>query len=266
MWESDLFVHAAAVCAPGLADWPAAAPVLQGREPYRAGPLAVPLPCGLPANEQRRVMGSVRLALHAAAGAIAGTELADDLRLRAVFACSGGNAEALEAVLAAIAQPRGAVSPRHFSHLDHNAAAGYWAIVRGPASVSVSLGAFDGSFAAGLLEAAVACVDDPRVLLVAYDVPPPAPLQPFRPVHTSFAAALLLGGEPQPGTARRWRYGFVPEQPEASCADPGLERLRRENPAARCLPLLALLAAGEPGAVVLPYLPGQCLRVEQRPC
>jgi hypothetical protein len=150
--------------------------------------------------------------------------------------------------------------------MDHNAAAGYWAIGHGPASVSVSLGAYDGSFAAGLLEAAVASLDDPLILLVACDVPPPVSLRSFRPVETAFAAALLLGVGGQQGDRGRWRCRLVPEQPEDQCRDPGLEGLRRENPAARCLPLLALLAKEEPGAVILPYLPGQSLRVEHQPC
>ena len=265
-WESDLFVHAVAVCAPGLSNWPAALPVLQGRVPYCPSPVVVPKPPGLPANEQRRVMGSVRLALHTAANAIAEAGLSDGCRLRAVFACSGGNAEALEAILAAIGQPAAAVSPRHFSHVDHNATAGYWAIARGPAGVSVSLGAYDGSFAAGLLEAAVTSLNDPLILLVACDAPAPAPLQPFRSVHTFFAAALLLGAGPREGKCSRWRCRMVAERKEDRCADPALEHLRTGNPAARCLPLLALLATGEPGAVLLPYLPGRCLRVEHRAC
>jgi hypothetical protein len=225
------------------------------------------MPPGLPANEQRRLMGSVRLALHVAASAIASAGLPDGRRVRAVFACSGGNAEALEAVLTAINQPGPAVSPRHFSHVDHNAAAGYWAIARGPASVSVSVGAYDGSFAAGLLEAAVSSVDDPLILLVTCDAPPPTPLQPFRPVCTAFAAALLLGDvQPGKGGGSRWCCRTVPEQAESRCADPALEHLRLGNSAARCLPLLALLAKGERGAVLIPYLPGRCLLVEQRGC
>jgi hypothetical protein len=97
--QIDVFVHAAAVCAPGLADWPSALPVLRGQTAYRAGPLAIPLPPDLPANERRRVPGSVRLALQAAADVIGQASLEAQVRLRAVFACSGGNAQALEVVL-----------------------------------------------------------------------------------------------------------------------------------------------------------------------
>jgi hypothetical protein len=44
--------------------------------------------------------------------------------------------------------------------------------------------------------------------------------------------------------------------------DEGLERLRREIPAARALPLLSRLARGETGAANLEYLRPLALRVE----
>jgi len=47
--------------------------------------------------------------------------------------------------------------------------------------------------------------------------------------------------------------------------DAGLERLRREIPAARALPLLELFARGEHGCVALEYLDGLALRVEVAP-
>ena len=44
-------------------------------------------------------------------------------------------------------------------------------------------------------------------------------------------------------------------------ADPALESMRRTIPAARSLPLLALLAAERPGRAVLEYLEGLSLAV-----
>lgn len=264
--HDELFVHAVSVCAPGLPDWPTAASVLRGTAPLRAHPLNVPLPKSLPANEQRRLPRIVRVALHAAECAVAQAAMSMNVRLRAVFACSGGNADALEEVLFALNTPGSPVSPRQFSHMDHNAAAGYWAIGHSATSVSVSIGAYDGSFAAGLLEATAASLDDPRVLLVAFDGPPPPPMQSIRPVKTEFAVAILLGITAPPAARARWRCRVVPEQPEDVCCDPELERLRLHNPAARCLPLLALVASDQTGTVTLPYLSGRCLLVEHAPC
>jgi hypothetical protein len=264
----SVFVYGAAVCAPGLPDWPAAAAVLRGTVPYRAQPLPALEHSGLPANEQRRITPGIRLALHVAARASAPAAAARGGRLRAVFAASGGNAESLEAVLSAVTGPGLAVSPRHFAQMDHNAAAGYWAIACGRhrPTVSVSLGAYDGSFAAGLLEAVAASLDDHQVLLVACDGPPPLPLQRCRAVTGAFAAAVLLGAGPPQSGGGIWSCRLVRSQAEDRCTDPALERLRLDNPAARCLPLLRLLAEGGSGGVVLPYRPGAGLRVEQSPC
>lgn len=268
----SVFVHGAAVCAPGLPDWTAAAAVLRGTVPYQSQPLPAPERTGLPANEQRRITPGIRLALHVAGRACgpaaAATTNRRGGRLRAVFAASGGNAESLDAVVSAVTAPGLAVSPRHFAQMDHNAAAGYWAIAfgRDRPTVSVSLGAYDGSFAAGLLEAVAASLDDRQVLLVTCDGPPPPPLQRCRAVTVAFAAAILLGiSRPEAGGGI-WSCGLVRGQAEDRCADPALERLRLDNPAARCLPLLRLLAKGGNGHVVLPYRPGVGVRVEQRPC
>jgi hypothetical protein len=268
----SVFVHGAAVCAPGLPDWPAAAAVLRGTVPYRSHPLPAPERTGLPANEQRRITPGIRLALHVAARACtpaaAATTNRRGGRLRAVFAASGGNTESLDAVLSAVTAPGLAVSPRHFAQMDHNAAAGYWAIAcgRDRPTVSVSLGAYDGSFAAGLLEASAASLDDHQVLLVACDGPPPLPLQRCRAVTGAFAAAVLLGVAPPQSGSGIWSCRLVRGQAEDRCTDPALERLRLDNPAARCLPLLRLLAEGGSGGVVLPYGRGVGLQVEQRPC
>jgi hypothetical protein len=51
----------------------------------------------------------------------------------------------------------------------------------------------------------------------------------------------------------------------AQCFDPGLEDLRRGNPAARSLPLLARLAARSSGRVCLDLSHG-ALQIEVLPC
>jgi hypothetical protein len=48
--------------------------------------------------------------------------------------------------------------------------------------------------------------------------------------------------------------------------DAALEALRASIPAARSLPLLAALARGGAGEVVLDYLAGSNLRVNMSPC
>jgi hypothetical protein len=109
---------------------------------------------------------------------------------------------------------------------------------------ATSLGAFDASFAAGLLEAAVQCVPPAApVLLVACDVPYPEPLHGVRPVADVMAVALVLVPTGGRGCSVAWP---VTPRPRA-CAHAGLETLRGQIPAARALPLLQALAGAGRG-------------------
>jgi hypothetical protein len=107
---------------------------------------------------------------------------------------------------------------------------------------------------------AQASVEQCRVLIVAYDVPPPAPLHAKRPLTDAFGCALLIdSGVTAKGPALE--VSLVPEESEDRVADSGLEQLRLGSPAARALPLLVALAQGVPGRVVVPYLPGRSMAV-----
>lgn len=262
----ELYLSGIGLCAPGLADWPTGRAVLAGQRPYQRDEAPSFGRVRLPANERRRATLTIRLALQAAAEALADAGL-DAARCGAVFACSGGNTEALDALCRALTQPGRPVSPSQFNHSVHNAPLGYWAISTGSVQPAVSLGAYDASFATGLLEAsALARLEQLPVLLVAYDTPPPPALQPFRPVSTSFAVALLL--TPEPGSGNDIRLRGLRIQPGAADAmtDPDLERLRLNNPAARSLPLLHRLATGQSGVVALPHGSDTQLELRVEPC
>ena len=117
-----------------------------------------------------------------------------------------------------------------------------------------SLSSYDSSFAAGLLEAAVQAVAHRRpTLLVAYDLPYPAPLDGVRPIGAIFGVAFLLCPLPCARALATMRLAVGVDREASRCADPGLEALRRANPAARSLPLLTLLAAGSTGCVRLVF-------------
>jgi hypothetical protein len=93
----------------------------------------------------------------------------------------------------ALATPAAAVSPTDFHNSVHNAATGYWSIGAHSQAASTAICAHDGSFAAGLLEAACQiAIEKHPVLLVTVDLPYPPPLAPHRPVRHGFAAALAL--------------------------------------------------------------------------
>ncbi|MBA2409032.1 MAG: beta-ketoacyl synthase chain length factor [Gammaproteobacteria bacterium] len=188
------------------------------------------------------------------------------LEWRAVFASSGGDSEIINSICTALARPQRAVSPTQFHNSVHNSPAGYWAIATLCHSSSVSLSAYDGSFAAGLLEAVTtALVEGGPVLLVAYDYPPPEPLSQVRGFCAPFAAAMLIDARPGPRAMASFDIALARGEREDRMRDKELESLRTGNPAARALPLLEAIARQEARRVVLPYLPDTRLAVEVRP-
>ena len=254
------------VIAPGLPDWPAGRRVLAGAAPYVPAPPVVPASPLLPANERRRMVATVRLALAVGGEALA-QAACDAADLAAVFASSGGDGATIHEILAGLAGPEREVSPTRFHNSVHNAPAGYWSIATRSRAPTTSLGAHDSSFAAGLLEAAAQVAAGSRpVILVAYDLPYPEPLAAKRPIASLFGVALVLA----PAASRRSLADLTlrldpAAGPAAGMADPALEALRRGNPAARALPLLALLARGAGAPVVLDHVAGNRLVVTAAP-
>ena len=198
----------------------------------------------LPPAERRRCAPSVAWALAVAQEAVAGSGL-DASAFGVVFVSSDGDGDIVHRLCSALATPAAAVSPTDFHNSVHNAATGYWSIGAHSQAASTALCAYDASFAAGLLEAACQIATEQRpVLLVAVDLPYPAPLARLRPVRHGLAVALAL----VPGT------GLAISLDDG--APSGLPAALREfegNASAACLPLLAALARREEARVRLPF-------------
>jgi Beta-ketoacyl synthase, N-terminal domain len=273
---------------PGLADWAQGAALLyQAAVEHLApgalpaspdlflAPTAVPAPQRLPATERRRAGTVVKASLVAADQAVAAAGL-DAARMPTVFTSSTGDPSNCHLLCEALAQPERVVSPTRFTNSVHNAAAGYWHIALQSRAPSTSLAAFDASFCAGLLEAAVQCLAALQpVLLVACDVPYPEPLHSLRPVVDVFAVALVLA----PPAIDRASPVFelrAAQDDEVEhvtlCKNAALEALRHSVPAARALPLLQALATcavkgtgavgARPARVVLQGAPAQGLVIQ----
>ena len=261
-----LSVTGIGIVGPGLADWTAARLVLAGNRQYVAETLRVSPPLELNPNERRRATLATRLALDAARQATAGAS-ADAAALATVFASADGDMSLIDSMCRDIYAHRVTPSPTVFQNSVHNAVAGYWSIARGCRGPSTSLAAGDGTFAAGLLEAAaqVACSAG-AALLVAFEVPAPALLHPHRPFDSAFACALRLGpaapGDERPRLDLALRED---ERLSTPMQDAALDAMRRSTPAARALPLLAAIAAARPAAIRLPYWPGLHLEVRLEP-
>ena len=246
--------------APGLPSWAEGAAVLRGERPYVPETLAPFAPNLLPPNERRRATASVRQAFRAGEEAIAGR---DASTLATVFTSSDGDLSILHRICTALTTDERVVSPTDFHNSVHNAAAGYWGIATGARAPSTTLAGYDGSFALGLLEAGTQIVTERHpVLLVAFDVPAPEPMQQAR-THDSIAScALWLVPQDVAEAAGAPRLQIeLTDAAETTLDDAALESARRGNAALRALPLLQLLARRQAAPVVLPAEGGKQIAV-----
>jgi hypothetical protein len=276
------------ILGPGLNGWSGAAPLLESRSRYVRQPTELPVPQGLPPAERRRVGGVVKLALAVGLEATSSAGV-DPAVLPSIFASSGGDGNNCHEICQALSTQERLISPTRFHNSVHNAAAGYWSIATGSQVASNAICAFDASFAAGLLEAVTqVVVDRTRVLLVAYDVPYPAPLFEKRPILEAFGVGFVLAPVAEGGDAPRRAEGLheatrpsasrggrapaarlavaISDTPADGMKDLALESLRVSIPAARSLPLLYQLAARQAALVHIDYFDGRSLAVEVEPC
>lgn len=257
-------VQGIGVYGPGFTGWAQTAEVLAGRSAYANAPIQLPAPEALPAAERRRAGTTIKLAFAVGFDAIRQAG-ADASTLRSVFSSSGGDCDICHAILETLASTDRAVSPTRFHNSVHNAPSGYWSIATGCRATTTSLCAYDGSFAAGLLEAAtqVHSAQEP-CLLLTYDTPYPGPLAAPRRISQPFGLALLLAPAAGTGTLARLDLTLARQAPQR-LDDAALEALRMGAPAARGLPLLQAIARGARGQVALEYLDGMSLDVSLRP-
>jgi len=248
-----VYVEGVGLCGPGLDAWNASLNVLAGVADYLPAPTVVPPSALLPANERRRAVQTVKIALAVGAEAFAAAAR-DPAETATVLTSSGGDGETIDQILTVLASPNRELSPTRFHNSVHNAPAGYWSIATGSQAASSSLCCHDDSFAAGLLEAAAQAVTEHcAVGLIAYDIRYPPPLSLVRPIGAAFAAALVLSPAPTPAAFAAIEVTLGPAA-APTAAPPALEALRRDTPAARSLPLLAALARNAPSSVTLGYL------------
>lgn len=236
-----LFIEAVGLAAPGLSGWEEALPVLRGAREYAAAELPVYQPNLLPPNERRRASPTVRMAFRVAEEALRDSAIAAN-ELATVFVSADGDLQISNRICIALAEPQRLISPTDFHNSVHNAAAGYWSIASGAQGPSTAISAWDGGFAAGLLEAAgMTHVEGFNTLLVAYDLPAPEPLLSKRPMPQVFGVALLLSARRSEKSLAQLQLAFGMET-ETILENASLETLRLSNPAARALPLLQAVA------------------------
>jgi len=262
-----VYIDAVGLAAPGLPCWAVAQPVLAGEVMFKPEPLARYRPQLLAANERRRATSIIRLAFQAGEDAVLDKNIELN-KIAAVFASSAGDVDIVDSLCRVFCGPDRTVSPTQFHNSVHNSAAGYWSIGTGSQAPSSSLSACGYTFAAGLLEAVMfATVDAMPTLLVVYDISAPPPLREKAPGNTPFGVALLLSPQKTERSCACLtlrRVTGVRDESKALSAE--LELVRKDNPAARVIPLLELLAQKRSGSLTFNTASRQFIEIEIAQC
>ena len=256
----NVSVIGCAVCGPGVPDWESARSVLRGEAAYDASRVRDLQPIGLPPNERRRLPPTARVALGIGGEALQASAL-DPRVVATVFSSCGSDGQITHQICEALARPAPEISPTRFHNSVHNAPGGYWSIAFATHAPSTSLCAGEGSFAAGLIEAAAqVCIEATPVLLVAYDVPYPEPLLGLWNAEAAFACALVLA--PRDGAGHATYAIDLVDEPASAWPSMIPGPLAR-NPAAQSLRMLATLANDSNARAVLPYHHGRGVSVQR---
>ena len=263
-----VFVHSVGLLGPGLGSWASAQAVLRGTAPHVSSRTQVQPPARLPPAERRRAGDAIKVAMAVADEAVTLGQM-DPQTLASVFTSSSGEGTNCHTICETLASDNRAISPTRFANSVHNAPSGYWHIAVASRASSTSLCAFDGSFAAGWVEAGSnALAMNAPVLLVASDTPYPEPLHATRPLANPMGLAFILTPQATALSLAQVDMALVESAragPLSVCEDASLETLRAGTPAARGLPLLQALARG-PGQheLWIDYLPHLKLRLAVR--
>jgi hypothetical protein len=230
VWLSGIGISAA-----GVPDWDSARAIIAGERDFEEAEYSYRAPELLSGAERRRCPVSVKLALDVAEQAriMAGVEGAD---LAGVFASMTGDGPIVTRSMETLADRPRHMSPTDFHNSVHNAAVGYWAIAAGSLHGATSL-------------TAQALSGSVPILLCAYEVPFPAPLDIKAGIPVPFGAALVLHGEPPANSLASLEIAL--EAGETTPSRPLRDfwsGVFDTNPAARIIPIaeqIALMAPGE---------------------
>lgn len=263
---NPVYIEALSVLGPGLPDWVTAQSILRGAENYQQSPTPA-VSCGyLTPNIKRRTSLHMQIALQAAEKALKQSEL-DPSKVELLFASSEGDLNIADEIFAALTHPEKLVSPQKFQNVILNAAIGHLGIILGNKASATSVSGGEYSFAVGLLQAAISVAMENRpVLFVSYDALGPAHVDPRDANIQPFSVGVLLSPE-QTGASIAKMVARLDDGGEESAMDsPDLERVRVSIGAARSLPVLSAIAAGNSQKVSLPYCEKSCLNLELEPC
>ncbi|WP_447771536.1 beta-ketoacyl synthase chain length factor [Variovorax boronicumulans] len=244
MSTPTLYIEGPAFWTPTLPGWEAARAAFRGEGALADPPAKRPSPQVLAPAERRRAPDTVALALEVAAAAIAGADR-NAADVPCVFTSAHGDLSINDYMCSTLASDPKMLSPTKFHNSVHNAAVGYWTIGTGCMAASNAVSAYDHSFAAGLLEAAVQCAaDQTPVLLVGYDAPTVGALTSVTDSRGLLAVALVIAPERTARTVASLDWSLVGDAAGTATAprSAAAATLKNINPMADALPLFEALA------------------------
>lgn len=204
-----------------------------------------PKPEIIPANERRRSPLAVRAAVEVSWQALqqSGLNSAD---VACVFGSGLGDTEITDYMCRVLTTSEKQLSPTKFHNSVHNAAAGYWTISSGCMKSANSIAAYQHTTGTCVLEAMIQCVQhNEPVLITLFDIAAQQTWQQIFPCEQSFAASLLVCPEDYPVENCLAALCFSPDKnsiDDIAGMPAFLQSLYQQNPAAKILPLLKLLA------------------------
>jgi hypothetical protein len=249
------------IAAPGLPDWNALVAVLShGECPQES---ALPVTSLLSAREQRRSSATVKLSLAAAEQACTMAGIAPQ-HAEAVFSSGMGDLDIIDYMCRTLAEQPSLLSPTRFHNSVHNAPAGYWSIGAQATGDITALSGWYDSASVGLIEAVSRAYsnDGTPVLMVVYDDCAKGPMRDLWPAKQPFCAALVLARPDKHRAITRLRVMSVHSPQSLNSLPAVLAERMADNPAARLLPLLALIAGYECAPAILGTEQGMGLSFE----
>ena len=246
--------------APGIADWNAFVRVVA--DGHAIGETTRLSPDTLPPAERRRAPEPVLLASETAgqACAMAGCDAG---ALASVFASTHGDLAITDSMCETLAGDPRALSPTRFHNSVHNAPAGYWTVATHCREAATAISAFDGTLAAGLLEAAVEATSEGEpVLLCAYDIAAKGPLAEVAPSASPFGVAFVLGAARTPKTLATLSLRLVVDGAIDEEIPSSLAAIAANPMAMQSIPFLVALAKRSARSVDVRAGDGNALRVE----
>ena len=264
----EFYINGVSVVGSGIANWREASAILTGKKKYTPSEPEYLEPDILPDNERRRSVKTVQLSIQTAQEAVKNSGSAMD-SLQTVFASSMGDGFVMDKLFKALSKPNKLILPITFHNSVHNAPVGYWLIGAGCMKASASIACKETTFGMALMEStSQLMLEAEEILLVAYDIPSPAPLCHAMPIQYVFSVGLVLSRMRNSQSLAHVelsvasKIGSKPSKMENA----DLEALRVDNPAARSLPILLALADENEADIMIEYTKQAFLRLKVNRC